>query len=213
MAQEKEQTESLENEVQIDPAKLAAEQGLFMDCTYLINNREIREFVQSFLSERVPKYFWTIPAARHKEHHMAGSHGEGGLVRHTLCILVILYDIVNLEYLQFKSNDKDLIFAAAMLHDTFKHGKDGTKYERSHPNIAAQEILKFAKEQNKETLGKIIAGLVVSHMGTWGNQKPGNRGQFIVHLGDYLGSRPYLQVSFDPLKEAIKEREKELYNT
>jgi len=185
--------------------------ALYMDSTYLINNKEIREFVQAFIAERVPKYFQTIPAAKHVEHHMAGSHGEGGLVRHTLAMVAVLLDIVQLQYLQFKSVDKDLILSAALLHDTFKHGKEGAKYERSHPNIAAQEILKFAKERNQEKIGKIIGGLVVAHMGEWGNQTPGNRGQFIVHLGDYIASRNYLTISLDSLKDSIsKAQEKNL---
>lgn len=184
------------------------EYGLLLDSTWCIHNKEIRKFVQDFLATRVPTYFTTIPAATKKEHHMESCHGEGGLVRHTLGILTILLDIIKLEYLQLKPVDRDLVFAAAILHDTFKHGKEGKKYERSHPNIAAQEIVAFAKERNQEKIGKIIGGLVVAHMGEWGNQKPGNRGQFLVHLGDYLGSRPYLSINFDPLRNAIEEAQK-----
>lgn len=185
------------------------EYPLLLDSTWLIRNKEVRTFVQDFLAQRVPEYFTTIPAATKKEHHMESCHGPGGLLRHTLSIIVVLMDIVNLEYLQLKQLDKDLIISAAILHDTFKHGKEGKKYERSHPNIAAQEILKFAKERNQEKIGKIIGGLVVAHMGEWGNQKPGNRGQFLVHLGDYLGSRQYLAIDFEPLREAIRKRQEE----
>lgn len=184
-----------------------------MDSTLLIRNKEVRTFVQDFFDEKVPNYFTMIPAARHKEHHMEACRGPGGLIRHTLCIIAILIDIIDLEYLQLRQLDKDLIISAALLHDTFKHGLDGKDYQRSHPNIAAQEILKFAKKRNQEKIGKIIGGLVVAHMGQWGNQKPGNRGQFLVHLGDYLGSRGYLSIDLNPLKDLVKKRkEEELLN-
>ena len=167
-----------------------------------IRNPKIRDFVKDFLEEKVPEYFARIPASASGKYHPGYSQGYGGLVRHTLAAAAIAKDIVQLEYLRLSPGDQDLIYAATLLHDTYKQGRyeSGTT-ERAHPNIAAQEILAFAKTKGEEKLGQLLGGLVVSHMGQWGNQKPGNRGQFLVHLADYLASRKYLDVQWQQIVE------------
>lgn len=165
-----------------------------------INNPNIRKFTYDFLVKKVPDYFARIPASASGKYHPAESLGYGGLLRHTMAVATIAYDICRLEYLQLKPYDQDLIYAACLLHDTYKQGltESGTTI-RSHPNVAAQEILKYAKEVNEEKIGRFLAGLVVSHMGSWGNQKPGNRAQFLVHLADYIASRRYITMTYDHL--------------
>lgn len=166
----------------------------------VIKNPRVRKFVHDFLTVKVPDYFARIPASASGKYHPAYSQGYGGLIRHTLAAAAVGKDIAQLAYLRLSSGDQDLIYAALLLHDTFKQGRfeSGTT-ERAHPNIAAQEILAYGKEVGEEKLSQLLAGLVVSHMGEWGNQKPGNRGQFLVHLADYLASRKYITINWDHL--------------
>lgn len=160
-----------------------------------IKNKEIRDFTRSFLKDVVPDYFARIPASSTGKYHPEYSLGYGGLVRHTLAAATIAYGFIQLDYLKLNQYDKDLIIAAVLLHDTFKQGTTESGHTiRTHPNVAATEIYKFAKSRNQEHIGKIIGALVVSHMGEWGNQRPGNRGQFLVHLADFLASRVYITV-------------------
>lgn len=173
----------------------------------LINNPQVRKFTYDFLIHKVPDYFARIPASATGKYHPQYALGYGGLVRHTLVAAATAYDISRLEYLQFTSGDQDLILASVILHDTFKQGrKESGNTERAHPNIAAQEILAYAKELGCEKLGKLIGALVVSHMGQWGNQKPGSRGQFTVHVADYIASRKYLEGSWSHLVEEANKR-------
>ena len=56
-------------------------------------------------------------------------------------------------------------------------------------------------------MGNIIARLVISHMGQWGNQKPGNREQFLVHVADFIASRKYLDIEYDKLVKPDVEKQ------
>lgn len=163
-----------------------------------LKNPKIREFTKGFLLEVVPDYFATIPASSTGKYHPAYSLGEGGLLRHTIAAAIVAKQIAKLEYWQFSPGDRELIFAAAILHDTFKQGVVASGHtERAHPNIAAQQIRKYAEKVNEPEIGKYLAGLVVAHMGEFGNQKPGNRGQFCVHLADFIASRKNIDIHWD----------------
>lgn len=154
-----------------------------------------------------------VPASASGKYHPADSLGDGGLVRHSMAVAIIAQAICELEYLQVTPVDKSFIFAACLLHDTYKQGREesGTTV-RTHPNIAAQEIYNFGKEIGEEKIGKAIAILVVSHMGQWGNQKPGSRVQFIVHLADFISSRKWLTMDYTEAIEKAKRAKKALSN-
>lgn len=180
--------------------------------TWLIKNPKIREFTQRFIREKVPDYFMRVPASASGKYHPMDSLGDGGLVRHSMSVAIIAQAICELEYLQVTPVDKSFILAACLLHDTFKQGRSesGTTV-RTHPNIAAQEIYNFSKEIGEEKIGKSIATLVVSHMGQWGNQKPGSRVQFLVHLADFIASRRWITIDYTDTIERAK-RAKEALN-
>lgn len=180
--------------------------------TWLIKNQKIRDFTQRFIQEKVPDYFMWVPASASGKYHPMDSLGDGGLARHSMSVAIIAQAICELEYLQVTPVDKSFILAACLLHDTFKQGRSesGTTV-RTHPNIAAQEIYNFGKEIGEEKIGKAIATLVVSHMGQWGNQKPGSRVQFLVHLADFIASRRWITIDYTDTIERAK-RAKEALN-
>lgn len=183
----------------------------FVALTWLIKHPRVRQFTQDFITSKVPDYFMHIPASSSGKYHPQDSLGEAGLVRHSMAVAIIAYAICELEYLQITPIDKSFIFAACLLHDTFKQGREesGTTV-RTHPNIAAQEIYNFGKLVGEEKIGKAIATLVVSHMGQWGNQKPGSRVQFIVHLADFIASRKWIKIDFSDTIEKAKRARKAL---
>lgn len=163
-----------------------------------IKHPELRDFTLTFLEDVVPDYFARIAASASGKYHPQYSLGYGGLLRHTIAAAVLAKELAALEYWQFSPGEQELIFAATILHDTFKQGKEESgKTERSHPNIAAIEIRKFAEKRGDQKFGNLLAGLVVAHMGQWGNQKPGNKGQFCVHLADFIASRRNVEVHWD----------------
>lgn len=183
-------------------AKTATNQDwvMLLKIVEIIKNKEVRDFVLDFLDKKVPDYFARVAASATGKYHPDYALGYGGLIRHSLAVTAVAASIVNLEYLQFNRMDKDLIIAACILHDSFKQGlTESGNTIRTHPNVAAREIAKHGKETGHEHIANIIAALVLAHMGEWGNQKPGNKGQFIVHLADFIASRKFIDIDWNDL--------------
>lgn len=158
--------------------------------TQLIQNPELRDYTRNFLETETPEYFKEIPASSTGKYHPKYALGKGGLIRHTIAAVYFGYEISKLEYLCFTQADRDKILCALFLHDTFKQG-DGTAAGNTvadHAKIAADKV---APKDG------YIAGLMLSHMGQWGYNKPGGLKQFVVHLADYLASRKPLGVDFE----------------
>ena len=183
-------------------AKTATNQDwvMLLKIVEIIKNKEVKDFVLDFLDKKVPDYFARVAASATGKYHPDYALGYGGLIRHSLAVTAVAASIVNLEYLQFNRMDKDLIIAACILHDSFKQGlTESGNTIRTHPNVAAREIAKHGKETGHEHIANIIAALVLAHMGEWGNQKPGNKGQFIVHLADFIASRKFIDIDWNDL--------------
>jgi hypothetical protein len=92
------------------------------------------------------------------------------------------------------------MISATILHDAFKQGRKGETGHtvKDHAKVAHDEIVKCAALiDDMEETGDSIAKLVLSHMGSWGANKPGNRISFLVHLADYLASRKDILIDFD----------------
>lgn len=179
-----------------------------VEFTKLIKNANIRNFTRSFLELKVPDYFARIAASSTGKYHPSYTLGYGGLLRHTLAVTTICYSFISLKYLGFNQVDKDLIIAACLLHDTFKQGvKESGHTINNHPLIAAREIVAYGKGTDMEHYSNVIAGLLLTHMGQWWTKPIASRGQFVVHLSDYLASRPFLITSWGWLLSEIEKGE------
>ena len=171
--------------------------------TTLIANKDIREFVEKFFDEQVPDYFKHVPASSSGKYHPAYALGDGGLCRHVIATVKFIVHITALKYLRIDSIMRDKMIAAAMLHDSFKQGLDGSGGHtvKDHARVAAQEITKYASVSNiadTDSERSSIARMVATHMGEWGGKtQPGNRYEFLVHLADYLASRKDILIDFD----------------
>ena len=152
-----------------------------------IKSTPIREYTETFLRTKVPEYFKTIPSSSSGKYHPSFANGVGGLMRHTIAVAYIVHQITGLQFLRFRQKDRDRLLSAALLHDTFKQGETqegtGSTMLMDHAKIAASKI-----EDDD------IAALVLSHMGEWGMNKPGNWRAFILHLADYIASRKYITI-------------------
>lgn len=169
--------------------------------TSLIANKEIRVFVEKFFDEQVPEYFKHVPASSSGKYHPAYALGEGGLCRHVIATVKFIVHITSLEYLRIDSIMRDKMIAAAMLHDAFKQGLDGSGQHtvKDHARVASQQITKYASELTELDPDRpTISRMVATHMGQWEPKcKPGNRYEFLVHLADYLASRKDILIDFD----------------
>lgn len=182
----------------------------------LIRDDTIRDFVKEYLDKFVPDYFYTVPASSTGKYHPSYALGVGGLVRHTKATVIIARELLELE--QYSHLNRDEIFSALIIHDTFKHGlKEGhTAFE--HPVFSAKAIILFAKEYHPEMLdvARSIAKLVITHMGQWTTSKKSNiilpkpqtDAEKFVHLCDYLASRKCItiEVEYEPSEEKEEQQ-------
>lgn len=162
-----------------------------------------------YMINKLPDYFFTIPAASTGKYHPAYAQGEGGLLRHSKAAMRIGYELLSNPAIGDKYTDleKDLMLMALLLHDGLKLGLSQEKYTRfDHPILMANFVLEEADnlEVSKEE-AKFVADVIKTHMGVWttdynGNEileKPRTKYQNFVHMCDYLASRKCILLPFD----------------
>ena len=179
------------------------ENDAYPDLNYCIDKIKSKDIkLQLFLAfNKVPEYFYQIPASSTGKYHPAYATGEGGLLRHTIAAARIACDLVDLEMYALTDDEKDYIICALLLHDTFKSGSTHSKYTlHNHPMLAAQHV----RANCSREFSNNVCPLIESHMGQWNTckwdktvlPKPETKLQQIVHLCDYLASRKYLTFEF-----------------
>ena len=173
-----------------------------------IRNPKIKEFTQKAV-EKLPEYFFSVPASSTGKYHPSYALGDGGLVRHTQAAVRIAIELFRMDCFKYTEEEKDMIIASLILHDGCKSGLEKSQYTiTEHPLV----IAKFVKEDqeihdclDEETLN-IITGNIESHMGIWCYDyktkkevlpKPKTKMQHFVHWCDYLASRKCLEFNFD----------------
>ena len=167
-----------------------------------IKNDSTRASVREFIDKYVPDYFFHVAASSTGKYHPEYATGEGGLLRHTQAAVRIAAGMFAIT--KFNDTERDIIIAALILHDSFKHGRLYTKYTcADHPVIAYREVLEYMQNCPYYTE---IADAIHSHMGQWNRDyktkreimpKPQTAIQKYVHTCDYLASRKYLEFKFD----------------
>lgn len=168
---------------------------LFLFELNLIKNIEIRNFVSYMLDKETPDYFFTVAASSTGKYHPNYALGNRGLLRHTKAVTRIAYELFRTDLYPYNQDQQDLILASLILHDSRKHGDNGSKWTVvEHPLLAANAVRNSAgtlKQEWKE----IIAKNIETHMGKWTQDyktgkevlpKPQTGMQNFVHQCDYL---------------------------
>ncbi len=177
--------------------------GTFQEELFLIKDDEVRDITTNLI-EKLPDYYFEIPASSTGKYHPNYAQGKGGLVRHTKAAVGIANQLLQLEMYQDLKRDKDAIIAALILHDGLKNGEEHSEYTKSeHPILMANFIKKNTENQK---IANKISDLVLTHMGQWNTAyksteeimpKPKTESQKFVHLCDYLASRKSLEYNFN----------------
>lgn len=180
---------------------------VFLDEINYIKDVKIKELVMLTLIA-IPDYFFEIPAANSSKHFPTYTLGSGGLVRYTKAACKIAHDVLSLEqYNHLGQATKDVIFAALILHDGLKYGKENTGNAVFEHPLEMSKLIASVNQKYKvvdrNTLFSIVSA-VESHMGQWNKDKkneevlpkPSTDIQKLVHLFVYLSSRKYLLVDF-----------------
>ena len=190
----------------------------------LIQHPQIRAFTEKCIL-RTPDYFYRVPASSTGKYHPEYSLGDGGLIRHTKALVYIAEELLELEHnrQRFTLAERDSIIAAGILHDSFKHGNEYSKYSvASHPVVAADHILEWAETEEEKIYSSLISNAVRSHMGEFNCDyktkepimpKPQTDTEKFLHECDYLASRKsitvqgidYEPIDYMPLEDVIQE--------
>lgn len=174
----------------------------------LMKNNDIKNFLFELL-RMAPGYFYSAPSSSTGKHHPPYEFTKGGIILHTKAVVYFLIQMLELEeYEEFNDRQRDLLIAAAILHDVKKHGlnphSEYTNFE--HPRLAEQFILTY---KNCGVISEeeivFIADAVKTHMGQWNTngknskyqplEKPKTKAQKLIHLCDYLASREEVDLS------------------
>ena len=172
-----------------------------------IKNTRIKNSLITMIN-KLPKYFFEVPASSTGKYHPEFSLGDGGLLRHTKAAVRIAYELFNDESLNnFTNDEKDLIIFSLTLHDGLKSGKTKSEYTLFEHPILMSNYIKENKDDLELTSDEIefVCRCIETHMGPWTkNYKgeevltpPKDKYQRFVHMCDYLASRKFLEVSFN----------------
>lgn len=170
-----------------------------------IKNIKYLEMVTSAL-QKVPEYFWFVPASSSGKYHPKSSLGMGGLVRHVKSVFRISEELMqNPLYAPFSEDEKDLIRCAIILHDACKQGthNKGSHTVTEHPLLVRDFLRPYDKmDEDTERAWDTICNYIETHMGIWNKDKEGrevlnipqSKAQLFVHLCDFLASRKVIEV-------------------
>ncbi len=155
-----------------------------------IQNPSLQVFVLTVLS-KLPLTFWQREASR--KHHHPDEQAEGGNVLHQLRVAA-LADLMA-EVCNLKQLDRDLLRAAALLHDCCRHGLDGTEQYtvKDHANL----VREFIERQGlKSVWTNSVCEIIETHMSRWGvpPYTPQISPRDILILADYVASQPSVEV-------------------
>lgn len=167
----------------------------------MIQTPQLKAFA-NYCRRIIPLYFFEVAASSSGKYHPASNLGFGGLVRHTIFACENIKHITDLEStrLLFNLNQEsiDCMIIACMMHDFLKQGWDKQLKDFSqHPNNAANAIRGMVYFLDQSYL-EFIAKCIETHMGEWNTDRSGNVitrkpetvYEWMVHLADYMASRP-----------------------
>lgn len=181
------------------------------ELSYIVDE-DIKESL-AIMIDKIPDYFFTIPAASTGKYHPAFAQGDGGLVRHTKAAVRMAYELYGIY--KFPQHTKDLIIMALVLHDSVKKGIEETKWTlHDHPLIACEFIRNNKSELklNNDDI-EFVCGCISGHMGKFNTcdysdvilPLPKTPEQKFVHMCDFLASRKVINITFDKDNNIVDE--------
>lgn len=184
-----------------------------LDEINMIDSSNIRSFVRSVLLQA--KMFWSIPSSFSGKYHPTDEHNHGGNVLHTKRV-VRASKVISDSY-SLSTNERDLVYAACLLHDVTKgvgdRNSDDPKsfvYDPLHPYTVGMFVKKcqendkkYSSESSSSTLFvdeetvQSIMRLVRCHLGPWSpvpETTPVTYLDIIVHISDNIASKVHYVV-------------------
>lgn len=175
-----------------------------------IHDENIRDFAKEVLIN-ADDYFFKVPASSSGKYHPSFSLGDGGLVRHTRCVVFFAESIA--ESFMMSQKDKDLLILAAIAHDIKKQGDGRTSHtQKLHPKYASDYLTELDKKYHyiySDDLEK-VKHAIERHMGKWGVndglEAPETEFDKCLQSADYNASRKeILDFKFRETKELTED--------
>jgi len=179
---------------------------VFKEVLNKFETSEMRNYCMDMI-DKMEDFMFTIPASTSLKYHNATQCQPSGQVYHVIMASTIMNYILSLDYIKEKypkEKHRDALRAAILLHDG-KKSLNGSYTVFEHPLLAQEWILETNVEHDismkiKEYIGELVA----SHSGQWTTNKkskailpkPDSDDKFIVHLCDYLSSRPDIDMIY-----------------
>jgi cardiolipin synthase len=181
--------------------------------TAMIGDPALRALVQQGL-KTAPEMFYTAPSSSSGKYHPADEINEGGLVLHTARVVAMAQHLA--DFYEVSKQERDILTAGLILHDTRKGGDDNWKtlkdYAPDHGDVAARAIADLKGAGTAKA--KEVIRLAANHMAQWTqvvdpNAKPSPDGKIkstrdprppadkleqIVSYADYLASQDNVYV-------------------
>lgn len=171
----------------------------------LIENLEMRQFVEDML-DKAPQSYFIREASSTNKYHPPSSRGYQGLMRHVKRCVYIGEQLLRNDIYQSLRDKHDIIISALILHDAKKYGDSNSRWSlKNHAELAAYWIADST--ENEEY--KQIAQLVLTHMGQWGKVAPFTPLEKFVHLCDYIASLKELESEVEDMP--VEEMEKNAF--
>ena len=166
-----------------------------------IESVDLQDFVRWFFDTKVGEWFWKSGASSTGKFHPVFAQGEGGLVRHTRAVEKVCEELLRMSsYAYMKAEYKDYARVACLLHDTRKYGNDEENhdYYKDHGKLAADAVFNAWLEFfDQGEAPELLLMAIRSHMGQWTadtNDRPFTNIDRLVHLADYIASRPFWDI-------------------
>ena len=181
---------------------------LFKEELKQIKDESLKESLIKIIN-KLPDYWFTVPASSTGKYHPEYALGEGGLLRHSKVAMRIGYELLQDECIggKYTNHEKDLMLMSLLVHDGLKLGLPKEKYTRfDHPILMGNFIMDNQEEFNlSEEDANFMNDVIKTHMGPWttdyqGNEvleRPKTKYQNFIHMCDNLASKKFLLVSFD----------------
>lgn len=154
-------------------------EAVFEDELALIRDDGLRAFTPSVL-DRLPNYFWHIPASVVGFHARPEDNELGGLVAHTRRVARMTRVLLDAYDVHAYADD---LVVGALLHDGLKYGWTGNDLGgRDHAVFMAEWLERERIFEDRQQIREMIR----SHRGRYGPVRPARPLEWALHMADYL---------------------------
>ena len=169
----------------------------------VIFDRKVKEFVRLCLTQAPDYIFENCPSSTSGKFHPIDELSTDGLIIHTKKVFTLAYEMIKGVDCE---NSRDLVLAAAIIHDLRKQGPDKPSghTNNDHPAQAAKLVdeVQEATQILTEEQHKILRNCVGYHYGPWSEdpwKKPMEaytREELALYISDFVTSKRFITTDY-----------------